>query len=106
MSRDHRFIPPSFLSGLAHVEGFASRDLAEPSRHPSLVNGEIDNRFEEFSFGDKAVSPEMLDEEIDDVAILREYFSELVSLFLGGEFERTLGRTLDFHPGILIIPRN
>ena len=46
----------------------------------------------------------MLDEEIDDFPVLREDFSELVSLFLGGELERALGRTLDLHPGILIIP--
>lgn len=46
----------------------------------------------------------MLDEEVDDFSELREDFSELGSLLLGRELERTFGRTLNLHPGIPIIP--
>jgi len=90
-------VSPSFLGGLAHVNGLAGRDLAEPSRHPSLGSWEIDDGLEEFPFGRDAVGPEVVDEKVDDPAILSEDFAELGPFVLRGELEGALARSLDLH---------
>ena len=97
MCRHHSFISPSFLGGKAHVDSLTGRDFAKPCRQPRLVFGEIDDGFEEFSFGGNVSFPEMLNEEVDDLAILSEDFAELGSLILRGEFEGEFARSLDLH---------